>query len=67
MKIIVDEMPETPRDCLFSEEKRLGDNFTGYICTLRFDIPGKKPKNTQCLCKDTKFCECLQELGKQQI
>lgn len=63
MKIIVDEMPESPKDCPFSEEKRLGDRFTGYICTLRLNIPGK-PKNTRCVCKDVSGCWCLKVLDK---
>lgn len=57
MKIIVTSMPDTPKQCLFSEENLMMGLET-YICTLKQDIPGKH-KNSPCICKDTKRCECL--------
>jgi hypothetical protein len=59
MKIIVDKIPPYPVDCLFSV---LNTNSTGtyFICSLRENIDGKH-KNSPCICKDTKNCECLRE------
>ena len=60
MKVAVTEMPETPRDCLFSVQ----NCEVGYVCTLRAYIPeadesgtGYKPK---CVCKNVNHCECLE-------
>lgn len=44
MKIIVDEMPNTPKDCLFSKR----NCEYGQICQLRTKV-----------CRDVKDCECL--------
>lgn len=61
MKVLVTEMPETPRDCLFSEFEPRGDF---YFCTLRGYIPeaderdtGYKPK---CICKNCVLCSKLE-------
>lgn len=63
MKIVVTEMPEEPKDCLFSELEIRG-HF--YVCTLREYIPeaderdnGYKPK---CICKDCSKCNMLEVL-----
>ena len=56
MKIIVDKLPETPRDCLFSE---LIPHTVGvYSCTLRPYIKkiDSKPK---CICKSVDTCDIL--------
>ena len=63
MKILVNEMPETPKECLFSEhDPRGGRDF--YVCTLREYIPdadekdvGYKPK---CVCRDCSKCKLLE-------
>lgn len=65
MKVLVTEMPETPRDCLFSQlDLRGGKDF--YVCTLREYIPkaderdnGYKPI---CVCKSCDKCEKLEVL-----
>lgn len=65
MKVLVTEMPETPKDCLFSElDLRGGKDF--YVCTLREYIPkaderhiGYKPI---CVCKSCDKCEKLEVL-----
>lgn len=64
MKVIVTEMPETPRECLFSEFAAYGDGY--YVCNLREYIPkadernrGYKPK---CICKDCSKCTLLEVL-----
>lgn len=65
MKVVVTEMPKTPRDCLFSElDLRGGKDF--YVCTLREYIPkaderdnGYKPI---CVCKSCDKCEKLEVL-----
>lgn len=58
MKIMVDKLPETPKDCMFSEVTHVG-----YVCTLRpfIDKVQHKPK---CICKDIKFCDRLKEIGE---
>lgn len=60
MRILVTEMPETPRDCLFSKLEIRGDF---YVCTLREYIEeaderdnGYKPK---CVCKNVSNCSHL--------
>ena len=60
MHILVTEMPETPRDCLFSKLEPRGDF---YVCTLREYIEeaddrniGYKPK---CICKNVSNCSHL--------
>ena len=60
MKIVVDKLPETPRDCLFSE---LVPHYVGvYGCTLRpyIEKVDGKPK---CLCKSVDKCDRLKEIG----
>lgn len=44
MKIIVDEMPNNPKDCLFSKR----NCEYGQVCKLKL-----------CVCKNTKECACL--------
>ena len=60
MKILVDEIPEYPQDCLFSIlNKHNGETY--YTCMLKENIEGKH-KNSPCLCKSTKYCNCLKEV-----
>lgn len=61
MKVVVTEMPEEPKDCLFSEF-HLGSGM--YLCTLRAYIPeadrrdsGYKPK---CVCRSCDKCDKLE-------
>ena len=56
MKIIVDKLPETPRDCLFSESITIGK----YGCILRpYNETVKcKPK---CICESVDKCDKLKE------
>lgn len=64
MKIIVDKMPETPKECMFSE---LIPHAMGvYNCSLRPYIEkiDSKPK---CLCKNVDKCDRLIELGEVKI
>ena len=44
MKIVVDEMPKSPKDCLFSKR----DCEYGLICKLQ-----------SCVCRHVNECECL--------
>ena len=41
MKIVVDELPESPKKCLFSQR----NVEVGYVCTLRLynEVTGTKP------------------------
>lgn len=65
MKVLVTEMPEIPKDCLFSElDVRGGSDF--YVCNLREYIPeadykdnGYKPR---CICKSCGKCDKLEVL-----
>ena len=60
MKIIVDKLPETPRDCLFSQEI---ENHAGmYGCTLRPYIE-KVDGKPNCICKSVNKCDCLVFIG----
>ena len=67
MKVVVTKMPETPRDCLFSELSTYMKSGTRvYVCTLRTYIPeadykenGFKPV---CICKDCSKCDKLEVL-----
>ena len=60
MKIVVDKLPESPRDCLFSE---LIPHAVGvYGCLLRGYIE-KVDSKPKCLCKDVKFCDRLKEIN----
>lgn len=54
MKIVVDKMPETPKDCLFSE---LSPGFA-YMCKL------EKPK---CVCKNTGKCNKLSTIRNEHM
>ena len=56
MKIIVDKMPETVKDCPFSESIPIG----GYGCILKPYIEklNCKPK---CICKSVDKCDKLKE------
>ena len=63
MKVLVNEMPQEPKDCLFSEFEPRGGI---YVCTLREYIPeadergsGYKPR---CICKSCDKCEKLEVL-----
>lgn len=58
MKIIVDELPETPRDCPFS---LLDLRCNMYVCQLRpfREEAGGKPR---CVCKSVVNCDQLVEL-----
>lgn len=60
MKVVVTELPSTPRDCLFS---KLDPSGQFYVCGLRGYIPkadkediGYKP---ECICRNTKLCSHL--------
>lgn len=54
MKILVDERPKEPKECLFSE-KTLSEN---YVC---------KFQGSCMVCKDTKKCEFLKRIGNYQF
>lgn len=56
MKILVDKLPETPKDCLFSETTSIG-----YICVLRPYIEKIRHK-PKCVCKSVEHCDRLKEL-----
>lgn len=58
MKIIVDKLPKTPRDCMFSELTP-----HGYICILKPYIEKVNHKPT-CLCKSVDKCDRLKEIGE---
>ena len=61
MKVIVDAMPQEPKDCLFSEYHPLGDF---YVCTLRQYIAAADEKDTgykpKCICRDCSKCDNLE-------
>ena len=60
MQIIVDKLPEEPKECLFSQETAHGrEKF--YACILKPDIIGKH-KNSLCICRDTSSCPILKEV-----
>ena len=68
MKIIVDKIPNEPKECLFSELTRRGDRHI-YICNLREYIAeadnnhtGYKPR---CMCKCPKSCRFLKQIGEE--
>lgn len=58
MKILVDKLPASPRDCPFSER----NVEFGYVCQLRPYIAEAGVK-TRCLCKSVEKCDRLMELG----
>lgn len=61
MKIIVDKMPETPRECLFSQRHCE----YGYLCNLRplvNDGVHLRPTKPRIRCESVGDCDCLIEL-----
>lgn len=54
MKIIVDALPESPKDCPFSKR----NVEYGYVCTLRPYIHEAHGKPC-CTCRRVELCECL--------
>ena len=65
MKVLVNEMPKEPKDCLFSElDLRVGRDF--YVCTLREYIPEADERDTgykpSCVCRDCSKCSKLEVL-----
>lgn len=58
MKVVVDKIPTTPKECLFSKR----NVEYGYTCQLHSFNP-----NTNCKslhpCRDTKRCDYLTERG----
>ena len=60
MKIIVDELPKDPIDCLFSV-RNSHNGIVYYTCSLKENIEGKY-KNSPCICKDTSNCMCLKKI-----
>ena len=64
MKIVVDKIPETPKDCLFSEQvqNRVGE----YVCKLRPYIEEAEGKS-KCLCKNTGRCDRLSTIIEEHM
>ena len=60
MRIIVDEIPKTPGECLFS---RFNVEY-GYLCTLSPSLHGRKVVTK---CSDTKVCQCLCTIHKTEV
>ena len=58
MRIVVDKLPETPKDCLFSESVPHTEGV--YSCTLKPYIE-KVDCKPRCLCKSTDKCDRLIE------
>ena len=60
MKIVVDKMPTSPKDCLFSERIVTG-HVVGevYGCNLR-PVVEKFDSKPRCLCKSVENCTCLE-------
>lgn len=62
MRIIVDELPKTPRECIFSRVKYFGDKAI-YICGLHQYIPEADKKDDgykpECICKSVSSCNLL--------
>lgn len=60
MRIVVDSLPDSPRECLFSYVDPR-DNL--YVCSLRAYIEEADVKDTgykpKCICKDVSRCEKL--------
>ena len=56
MKLVVDKLPETPKDCLFSE--LIPYSVGVYACTLRSYIE-KVDGKPKCLCKCVDKCDKL--------
>lgn len=61
MKIVINKMPKTPRDCLFSE--LIPHSVGVYGCTLRGYIE-KIDGKPRCLCKSVDKCDRLIEFGE---
>lgn len=63
MKVLVNEMPQEPRDCLFSELDLRGRI---YVCNLREYIPEADERDIdykpRCICKDCSKCDKLEVL-----
>lgn len=64
MRILVDEIPKYPEDCLFSI-RNANNGVVYYTCILKENIQGKH-KNSPCLCKSTKYCNCLKRLDDNE-
>lgn len=64
MKIVVDKLPEIPRDCLFSE--LIPYSVGVYGCTLKGYIE-KVDGKPKCLCKSVDKCDKLVVLGDTKI
>lgn len=62
MKIVVSEMPETPKDCMFSEKVSGREEL--YACTLRPYIEEAEGK-PKCLCKNTGRCDRLSTIRNE--
>ena len=69
MKIVVDEMPKSVKECLFSMPKKLSNGDIIYGCSLheyiedyKTDVSLHKPV---CLCKDVNLCNRLKEREKR--
>lgn len=61
MKIIVDKLPETPRECLFSQHHCE----YGYLCMLRPLVKSgeyRTPRKPLTRCESVGDCECLIEV-----
>lgn len=65
MKIIVDNIPEYPVDCLFSVQNTNSKIGTYFTCSLKENIDGKH-KNSPCICKNTRDCGCLKKIFSQE-
>lgn len=62
MKIVVDKLPESSEDCLFSHKDILRNHREVYVCSLHTYVPqvGCKPN---CICHP-ETCELLKEVDK---
>lgn len=60
MKIYVDHMPDSPRDCAFSRR----DVEYGYYCMLN-PYHEKLGAKAPCLCQDVSRCKLLKEAGHE--
>lgn len=65
MKIIVDEMPKTPDECLFAKEPNASDTVKYYVRSMTgCDYYDCKLKDCECkLCKNQE-CEFLKPVSK---
>jgi hypothetical protein len=66
MKILVDQMPENPQECLFSYPRMVGDRLI-FTCSLRPYIPDEQTARSHhkpnCLCKCRGKCDLLKEVA----